>query len=37
VPSGFTHAPDLVSGKMLKLDAPLKVTPRSTIVLWLGK
>jgi hypothetical protein len=35
-PAGVAEAKELVSGKTLKLDAPLKVTPRSTIVLWLG-
>jgi hypothetical protein len=35
-PGGVAEAKELVSGKMLKLDAPLKVGPRSTAVLWLG-
>jgi hypothetical protein len=36
-PADVKEASDLVSGKTHKLDAPLKVTPRSTVVLWLGK
>ena len=36
-PTGIGEAKDLVSGKTLKLDAPMQVAPRSTIVLWLGK
>jgi hypothetical protein len=35
-PEGVLQAPDLVSGKTVKLDAPLKVGPRSTVVLYLG-
>lgn len=35
VPPGYTHAPDLFSGKMLDLSAGVKVGPRSTVVLWL--
>jgi hypothetical protein len=36
-PAGIAAAKELVSGKMLKLAAPLKVAPRSTVVLWFGK
>jgi hypothetical protein len=36
-PAGVKAAPDLVSRKTVKLNAPVKVTPRSTVVLWLGK
>ena len=36
-PAGVKEARELVSGKTLKLDAPIKVVPRSTVVLWLGK
>ena len=35
-PADATEAKELVSGKTVKLAAPLKVAPRSTIVLWLG-
>jgi hypothetical protein len=34
-PAGIVGAKELVSGKMLKLDAPIKLAPRSTVVLWL--
>ena len=34
-PVGAGEAKELVSGKTLKLTAPLKVAPRSTVVLWL--
>jgi hypothetical protein len=34
-PEGMARAKDLVSGRMLELTAPLKVAPRSTVVLWL--
>jgi hypothetical protein len=33
-PAGEIDAKELVSGKMVRLDAPLKVAPRSTVVLW---
>jgi hypothetical protein len=36
-PAGVKEARELVSGKTLKLGAPIKVVPRSTVVLWLGK
>jgi hypothetical protein len=36
-PEGASEAKELVSGKTLKLNAPLKVAPRSTVVLWFGK
>ena len=36
-PPGATEAHELVSQTILKLDAPLKVPPRSTVVLWFGK
>lgn len=36
-PTGLSEAKELVSGKRLKLAAPLKVAPRSTVVLWFGK
>jgi hypothetical protein len=35
-PAGISEAKELVSGKTIKFDAPLKVGPRSTVVLWLG-
>ncbi len=35
-PAGVSTAKELVSGKMVKLDAPVKVAPRSTVVLWFG-
>jgi len=34
-PSGFTHAPDLVSGKILDLKNGVKVGPLTTVVLYL--
>jgi hypothetical protein len=37
VPSGFSQAPDLVSGKTLDLSKEVKVGPLSTLVLYLGK
>ena len=36
-PAGVSEAKELVSGKTLPLAAPLKVAPRSTVVLWFGK
>lgn len=36
-PSGISSAKELVSGKTVQLDSPLKVAPRSTAVLWFGK
>jgi len=33
----IAEAKELVSGSTVKLDAPLKVAPRSTVVLWFGK
>ena len=36
-PSGVSEAKELVSGKTVKLAAPLKVAPRSTVVLYFGK
>ena len=36
-PVGAGEAKELVSGKTVKLTAPLKVAPRSTVVLWFGK
>jgi hypothetical protein len=35
-PGGIDEAKELVSGKTLKLAAPIPVAPRSTVVLWLG-
>ncbi|HEY1719183.1 MAG TPA: hypothetical protein VGH42_12945 [Verrucomicrobiae bacterium] len=35
-PENFKTARELVSGKMIDLSAPVKVSPRSTVVLWLG-
>jgi hypothetical protein len=37
VPTGFTQAPDLVSGKTLDLSNEVKVGPLTTVVLYLGK
>jgi hypothetical protein len=37
LPTGFTQAPDLVSEKTLDLTKEVKVGPRSTVVLYLGK
>ncbi len=34
-PDEPSQAKELVSGKIVKLDAPLKAAPRSTVVLWL--
>ena len=36
-PVGASEAKELVSGKSVKLAAPLKVAPRTTVVLWFGK
>ena len=36
-PAGFREARELVSGQTVKLDAPLPVAPRSTVILWLQK
>lgn len=36
-PADIDQAKELVSGKMLKLDHPLPVAPRSTVVLFFGK
>ena len=36
-PAGIAEAKELVSGKMVKLAAPLPVAPRSTVVLWFGE
>jgi len=36
-PEDVAEAKELVSGKMVKLDAPIKIAPRSTVVLFLGK
>jgi hypothetical protein len=36
-PSGFTQAPDLVSGKTMELNKEIKVGPLTTVVLYLGK
>ena len=33
-PAGGIEAKELVSGKTMRLDASLKVAPRSTVVLW---
>ena len=35
-PRGVTAAPELVTRKPVRLDAPLKVGPRTTVVLFLG-
>lgn len=35
-PPEISEAKELVSKKALKLDAPLKVAPRTTVVLWVG-
>ena len=34
-PRGVAEAKELVSGKIVKLDEPVNVGPRSTVVLWL--
>lgn len=36
-PAGVGEAKELVSGKTVKLAGPLKVAPRSTVVLLFGK
>jgi len=36
-PAGVGAAKELVSGRTVKLDVPLKVAPRSTVVLFSGK
>lgn len=36
-PSGARTAPDLISGKVLTLDQPVRMPPQTTIVLYLGK
>lgn len=36
-PADGGEAKELVSGKTVKLDAPLKVGPRSTVVLFSAK
>ncbi len=36
-PAGATAARELVSQASIKLDAPVSVLPRSTVVLWFGK
>lgn len=36
-PAGTKAVPELVSGKSVVLGAPLKVVPRSTVVLYLGE
>jgi hypothetical protein len=36
-PPGVAEARELVSKTILKLNAPIKVAPRSTVVLSLGK
>jgi hypothetical protein len=36
-PAGEVEARELVSGRTVKLDAPIRVGPRSTAVLWFGK
>ena len=36
-PAGFAQAPEMISGKTVPLAAPLKVPPRSTVVLYLAK
>ena len=35
--TGVIEAKELVSGKRLWLDAPVKVEPRTTVVLFFGK
>lgn len=35
-PEGVSEARELVSGKVMRLTAPLSVPPRSTVVLWCG-
>jgi hypothetical protein len=36
-PAGVSEAKELVSGRTVKLAAPIQVTPRSTVVLYFGK
>lgn len=36
-PAGVAQARELISGKVVPLAAPLRVGPRSTVVLWLGQ
>ena len=36
-PTGVSEAKELVSGKMVKLAAPIKIAPRSTVVLYFKK
>jgi hypothetical protein len=36
-PAGVSEAREIPSGKTVKLSAPIKVAPRSNVVLWLGK
>jgi hypothetical protein len=36
-PTGISEAKELASGKIVKLSGPLKVVPRTTVVLWFGK
>jgi hypothetical protein len=36
-PVDASEAKELVSGKIVKLDAPIEVAPRSTVVLYFGK
>ena len=35
VPAGFASAPELVSGKTIELSGPVKVAPRTTVILYL--
>ncbi len=37
VPSGYSSAPDLISGKAVSLTTPVSVAPMSTVILYLGK
>jgi hypothetical protein len=37
VPPEFINARDLVSSDIIRSNQPLKIAPRSTVVLWLGK
>jgi hypothetical protein len=37
VPPGYSEAPDLISGKEMKLTGDISVPPLSTVVLYLGK
>ena len=36
-PTDMSEAMELVSRKTMNLDTPVKVAPRSTVVLWFGK